>query len=243
MTSIEIKDLEKTYLTEAKQPVGLSSLSVTLPLKSFTVITGKSGSGKTTLLRLLAGLTEPTKGSIHYVEEEHSLRPFAPIKAGMVFQEPRLLPWLTVERNFAFASLGGISISKELIHHYLDLLGLEAFKNAYPHQLSGGMAQRVALGRALCAGSDILLLDEPFGALDYFTRQKLQEDMYELFKKENKTVFFVTHDLREAALLSDQVLCLKQQGPHQLFKSPIPYVERKGSPLLHQWESELASYL
>ena len=166
--SLHINGLSKLYRGEHNVLVGLHPLEATLPLQKLICIVGKSGSGKTTLLRLLSGLESPTEGTV-FVDGmntdvvQHSL--------AFVFQEPRLLPWLTVRENMAFSKYGGITVDESTINHYMKQLGLQQYGSFYPTQLSGGLAQRVALGRAFCSNKKILLMDEPFGALDYFTRQ------------------------------------------------------------------------
>lgn len=167
---------------------------------SFTCIVGRSGCGKTTLLRLLAGLEKPDSGSVALAEGKR----IAP-----VFQEPRLMPWLDVEQNITFAARHDGALSLERLPEILRLLGLEGAGKLYPSQLSGGMAQRVSLGRTLFYNPDIILMDEPFSALDYFTRSALQRTLLELYAKEKKTIVFVTHDVEEALLLADRVFIMK----------------------------------
>ncbi len=238
MAFLNFENLEKNYASPSEPILGLAPLTATIPLGSFTVITGKSGSGKTTLLHIITGLIREDRGSLSITKGDERL-PLTQtqLRAGLVFQEPRLLPWLTAKENMAFPRLGGYDITDDTITHYIKLMGLWDVRNHYPHQLSGGQAQRVALGRALCAGSQILLMDEPFASLDYFTRKRLQEEVYQIFRKEEKTVLFVTHDIHEAALLSDQVLCLRPQGPHTLLENTVPFSERSTSAATLAMES------
>lgn len=201
--TISLINLAKTYRTNDGEVVALAPTVLDIAPYSFTTVVGKSGCGKTTLLRLLSGLEGPTSGTLTFL-------PHRP-KIGFVFQEPRLMPWLTVSENIAFAALSGNApLSDEKLPALLDMLSLTAFANAYPAQLSGGMAQRTALGRTLFQNPDIILMDEPFGSLDYFTRKGLQETLLRLFKQEKKTIIFVTHDVEEALILGERVLIMKK---------------------------------
>ena len=209
MAGVELCNLSKHFLLGERIISAVQSVTTTISHGSFTVIVGKSGCGKTTLLRLLGGLEELTEGQILWTDtEKQQLLP----KIGFVFQEPRLMPWLTVYENMAF-SLDKSLLSEAvatIVNPILNQLGLESFRDAYPAQLSGGMAQRVSLGRTLCYDPDLILMDEPFGALDYFTRKKLQHEMVELFLLQKKTVIFVTHDVSEAIYLGQKILVMDE---------------------------------
>ena len=209
MAGVELCNLSKHFLLGERTISAVQSITTTISHGSFTVIVGKSGCGKTTLLRLLGGLEELTEGHILWTDiEKQQLLP----KIGFVFQEPRLMPWLTVYENMAF-SLDKSLLSEAvdtIVNPILNQLGLESFRDAYPAQLSGGMAQRVSLGRTLCYDPDLILMDEPFGALDYFTRKKLQLEMVELFLLQKKTVIFVTHDVSEAIYLGQKILVMDE---------------------------------
>ena len=198
---IKIDALTKVYSTAEIKVTALAPTTLSFADHSFTAIVGKSGCGKTTLLRLLAGLEEATNGTVSFSTKKPEI--------GFVFQEPRLMPWLTVAENIAFAIRKG-GLSTEKLPQLLDILGLSAFARSYPSELSGGMAQRTALGRTLFQNPDIILMDEPFGALDYFTRKGLQETLLDLFRLERKTIIFVTHDVEEAILLGERVLIMQK---------------------------------
>ena len=217
MQNIEIRGLGKDYQVAGSSFAALQNINAALGCGSFSVIIGKSGCGKTTLLRLLAGMETATAGSVEF--------PPAIRRVGMVFQEPRLMPWLTVRQNMAFAIQDGQPVSRveELVSHYIGVLGLEQFTDAFPPQLSGGMAQRVSLGRTLCYEPDLILMDEPFGSLDYFTRRQLQREMADLFLSQQKTVVLVTHDVSEAVLLGQSILIMDRGRITSSIEVGLPY--------------------
>lgn len=183
----------------------LENVSFEVPDQQFAVIVGPSGCGKSSLLYLTAGLSEPTEGDIH-VGGQLVDGPGA--DRGMVFQSYTLFPWLTVRQNVEFGlKRRGMPAAerREIVDHYLDEVGLRRFENNYPKQLSGGMMQRVAIARALANDPQILLMDEPFGALDSQTRMQMQQLLLRVWDHSKKTVVFVTHDIDEAILLGDRV--------------------------------------
>lgn len=205
---IEIKQLTRTFDTREGEFVALRDMDFQVRDNEFFSILGPSGCGKTTLLKMVAGLIRPTSGRI--------LIDDAPVDGpgddrAMVFQHFVLLPWAEVLTNAGFGlEMRGMSRkeARRRARPYLQQVGLERFENHYPHELSGGMRQRVGLARALAVNPDILLMDEPFGALDAQTRQLMQEDLTRLWDQEQKTVIFVTHSMDEAAYLSDRVLIM-----------------------------------
>lgn len=204
MAGVKISGLSKRFEAAGRDFLAVKDVTTEISDGSFTVIVGKSGCGKTTLLRLIAGLEDKNAGEITFNSGETQKR------VGIVFQEHRLMPWLTVRENMAFSIKDRIAPStvEATVSRHLKLLGLEDFKNAYPSQLSGGMAQRVALGRTLCFNPDIILMDEPFCALDYFTRKRLQREIVDLFLNQNKTIIFVTHDVTEAVYLGQKIIIM-----------------------------------
>ena len=183
----------------------LESISLDVENKEFSVIVGPSGCGKSSLLRLIAGLIRPSSGAI-YLDNRQVIRPGK--DRGMVFQSYTLFHWLTVRQNVEFglriANFGPIERA-EIARKFLAEVGLEGFENAYPKELSGGMMQRVALARALANDPEVLLMDEPFGALDSQTRWLMQELLLRIWESSHKTVLFITHDIDEAILLGDRV--------------------------------------
>ncbi len=185
--------------------VAVDSLDLTVHDKEFVCIVGPSGCGKSTLLRIIAGLTRPTTGEV-VLDGIQVSGPGA--DRGMVFQSYTLFPWLTVEGNVEFGPrLRGQppELCTRIAKRYIDLVGLSGFEHSYPKELSGGMMQRAAIARALANDPEILLMDEPFGALDAQTRTLMQELLLSVWEQTHKTVLFVTHDIEEAVLLADRV--------------------------------------
>ena len=183
----------------------LENISLEVADQEFSVIVGPSGCGKTSLLRLVAGLIEPTEGAI-WLDAERVTGPGR--DRGMVFQAYTLFPWLTVQQNVEFGlKLRGVAAveRQQIARKYLAQVGLDGFEQHYPRQLSGGMMQRVALARALANDPAVLLMDEPFGALDSQTRSLMQELLLDIWQQSNKTVLFITHDVDESILLGDRV--------------------------------------
>lgn len=214
--AIELKGIRKTFVLSddknAQRVLALDGIDLTINLGEFLTIIGPSGCGKTTLLRIMASLTEPDEGEV-IVTGETVTEPG--INRAMVFQTFGLFPWKTVIDNVMFpltVRKFPVAQAREIAMAQIEQVGLEKFTNAFPHQLSGGMQQRVGLARALSTGADILLMDEPFGAIDAQTRELMQEELMRIWQDEQKTVVFITHDLDEAVLLADRVL-LMSRGP------------------------------
>ena len=208
---VSIRDLSKSFAINGRRLSVLKGLNLDIRSGECLVIVGASGSGKTTLLRVLAGLEVADGGRVlidgkpvHGVGSDRAV----------IFQEPRLLPWLTVLGNVAF----GLEVrgeqrarAEERARDYIGLVGLSDFTDAYPRQLSGGMAQRVGIARALTVQPEILLLDEPLGALDAMTKITMQEELSRIWRDEKVTMILVTHDLEEAVYLADRVLILSKE--------------------------------
>jgi sulfonate transport system ATP-binding protein len=201
-----ITHLSKTFDTCNKRIDALKDINLTVPSGSFVTIVGKSGCGKTTLLKILCGLLNNNEGSIKLTDTNNNENN----KISIVFQEPRLMQWLTVEENMAFSLINckDKDYVNEKVTTYLKLLGLYNFRKAYPSQLSGGMAQRTSLGRTLCYDPQVILMDEPLGALDAFNRKKLQNELINIFLKTGKTIIFVTHDIEEAIYLGQKIVVM-----------------------------------
>jgi NitT/TauT family transport system ATP-binding protein len=202
--------------------------SLSIPRNEFVVFLGPSGCGKTTLMRMAGGLDEPSSGVVTLLGEVIS-KPDR--RRGMVSQSYSSFPWLTVAENISFGMRYRNDLSaaekRERRDHYLALVGLSDFADAYPGHVSGGMRQRVAIARTLAAGSEVLLMDEPFGALDAQRREKLQVGLRQLHKTDAKTVIFVTHDVEEAAFLADRVIIFSRRPARVL--SDVSVTERFGS--------------
>jgi NitT/TauT family transport system ATP-binding protein len=199
--------LSKSYMSRNGEVTALQDVDITVREEEFVCIVGPSGCGKTTLLKIIAGLIEPTSGEIRYAhgEQDGSLR------SAMVFQEQGLFPWMTVQDNVAFGleTQGMNQKDRRLMaNDFLTKVGLGGFIHNYPHELSGGMRQRVAILRAFLANPHILLMDEPFGALDSQTRLVMQEELLRIWRDHRKTVIYVTHDIEEAILLGDRLLVM-----------------------------------
>lgn len=184
----------------------LAEVNLTIQPGEFVSIVGTSGCGKSTILRLIAGLIRPTTGEIRL-----GGKPIdgAGPDRGMVFQKATLFPWLTVEKNVSFSLRMQKKQDKELVEHMLKMVGLEDFRKDYPHQLSGGMAQRVALVRSLINHPDILLLDEPLGALDAFTRMNMQDEILNIWSQRKQLALMVTHSIDEAVYMGTRVLVME----------------------------------
>ncbi len=214
-TEIEIKNLGVSFPDKngSAPVVALQNINLEIKQGEFISLLGPSGCGKTTLLRTIADLQQPTSGSIS-VRGQSPREIRLQKKYGIVFQNPVLYDWRTVRRNVCMPmELMGIPKKDRTarVTKMLELVGLMEFGKKYPHELSGGMQQRVGIARALAIKPEILLMDEPFSALDEFTKEKLHEDLLRIWKKTNKTILFVTHNIQEAVFLSDRVVVL---SPH-----------------------------
>lgn len=192
---------------DAADVVALSGIDLAIKAGEFVSLIGPSGCGKSTLLRLIAGLNGADEGKL-YIDNEEINRPS--YERGLVFQNPMLFPWLNVHDNVAFGLKARkvYKQSKEEVAKFIELVGLSAFHKSYPHQLSGGMAQRASLARALVNHPKVLLLDEPLGALDAFTRMNMQDELIRIWQERQTTMIMVTHDVDEAIYLSDRIIVM-----------------------------------
>jgi len=242
---LDIAAVSKTFRSGAGEIHALSGASLTIEQGEFICLIGASGCGKSTLLRLIGGFETPTAGSVKMWD--------APITGprpdrGMVFQDYALFPWLTVRGNIAFGPKARGLHRKEVraaTDHFIELVGLARFADAYPHQLSGGMRQRVAIARVLANDAQLILMDEPFGALDAMTRERLQEELLELWQRTKLTVIFVTHAIEEAILLADRVVVMTP-GPGRIQSDnhvALPRPRDVASPEFNAIRRELSQLL
>src|SRR5947208_12877604 len=209
-SSLRVRRASKYFAAINGAAVGglaLDKVSLFVSAGELVSVVGPSGCGKSTLLRLIAGLSLATEGEL-LVGDEPITAPSA--ERGLVFQDPNLFPWLTVRRNIeaGLVARGVLKEKRGLVDEFMRLVGLGAFSSAYPHHLSGGMSQRVALARALINHPKVLLLDEPLGALDAFTRMRMQDEVLRLWENRRTTMFLVTHDIDEAIYMSDRILVM-----------------------------------
>ena len=228
--TLEVKGLNKHFDTPQGQITALKDINFKVHRREFVCVIGPSGCGKSTLIRILAGLEQQTSGQMLLNGQEVSGP--SPDR-GMVFQGYTLFPWLSVKRNVMFGLLEAGHSKKNAEQEamqWIDLVGLTRFAESYPHQLSGGMKQRVAIARALANQPKILLMDEPFGALDAQTRAKMQSYLMEIWKNIDITVLFITHDLDEAVYLADRILVLKANPGEvdELIEVPVPQPRHPG---------------
>ncbi len=230
------EQISHTYTGASGDVLALDDVTLHLARESFVCLVGPSGCGKSTLLRILAGLLTPTTGTI-MLDNQPITQPQRRI--GIVFQKANLMPWRTVYGNLELPlELAGLPTAerRQRTTAMLELTGLDGFADAYPAELSGGMAQRVAIGRALIHYPEVLLLDEPFGALDALTREQMSEELLRIWLKYRKTVFMVTHSIPEAVLLADRVLVMSPRPGALIADVTIPLPRPRSLDLLHQPE-------
>jgi len=211
--ALRVQEIRKSFAVPdapGTRRLVLDGISFSIAAGDLVSLVGPSGCGKSTLLRLIAGLDFPDAGEL-LVGEEKILGPSA--ERGLVFQDPNLFPWLTVRRNIeaGLVARGVLHEKRNEVDEFMRLVGLEAFGNSYPHHLSGGMSQRVALARALINHPKVLLLDEPLGALDAFTRMRMQDEVLRLWQNRRTTMLLVTHDIDEAIYMSDRIMIMTQR--------------------------------
>ncbi|HSB96121.1 MAG TPA: ABC transporter ATP-binding protein [Spongiibacteraceae bacterium] len=241
---LTITALSKHYALEGETRPVLRNIDLRIQPGEFVAIVGPSGCGKSTLLRLVAGLDNDYDGAI---ELDGRRITGTSLDRGIVFQDHRLLPWLTVEKNIELALLNSAvpqSTKRKLIAEFIALVNLQGFEKAYPHQLSGGMAQRAAIARALVNTPKILLLDEPLGALDALTRVYLQQELQRIWSEQRSTMIMVTHDVEEAIYLGDRIVVMDSDGTiSRVISVPLPHPRDRAAPLLARLKDEILSEL
>ena len=225
MTKLKIDNVVKEYVGNKGKTVALNGVSLDIKENEFICVVGPSGCGKSTLLNIIGGLLEPTSGAVYLDGKKIE---GTGVERGVVFQGYALFPWRTVLKNVMF----GLEMKRmpkaqaeEIAKKYIKAVGLEGFEHAYPKELSGGMRQRVAIARAYAADPEVLLLDEPFGALDAQTRVQLQSELLNTWEHEKKTCFFITHDVDEAIILAQRVIIMSARPGRikRIVDIDIPY--------------------
>lgn len=243
---VHIENVKKTYEERSGEVVALNGVNLDIMENEFITVVGPSGCGKSTILNIIAGLLEPTSGKvICNGVEVHGTGP----DRGVVFQQYALFPWLTVKKNVLFPlQMKGIKGKEadEIAMKYIKMVDLEKFCDHYPKELSGGMKQRVAIARAYAANPEVLLMDEPFGALDAQTRTQLQQELLDTWEKERKTCFFITHDVDEALILGQRVVIMSARPGRikDIVDVDIPYPrdqETKMSPRFLELKNQIWS--
>ena len=230
--TLSISHLHKHFDVKGKTLPVLEDVSLSIAPGEFVSIVGASGCGKSTLLRLVVGLEDEYRGEIR-LDGQRVVG--TSLQRGIVFQEHRLFPWLTVSQNIALALINS-KLSEgdkfRTVQSHIALVGLQGFEGAYPYQLSGGMSQRVAIARALVTRPEILLLDEPFGALDALTRAHLQQELQRIWQAEGITMILVTHDVEEAVFLGDRVVVMEPRPGriHRIVPVDLPHPRDRASP-------------
>lgn len=249
---ISIEEVSKVFQGRVGPVVALDQIKLDIYSQEFITVVGPSGCGKTTLLNILAGLEEASSGQA--VMDGEVITGPSPTR-GVIFQQYALFPWMTVQQNVEFGPVLKRLPAEErrrLAEHYLNLVGLNDFRQAYPKELSGGMKQRTAIARAYAANPEVLLMDEPFGAVDAQTRSMLQEELMATWSREKKTVFFITHDVEEAIYLGSRILVMSARPGkiREIIPNNIPYprsyevkfTEEFGRLKQHIWELVYEDY-
>jgi ABC-type nitrate/sulfonate/bicarbonate transport system ATPase subunit len=233
-SSLRVVEVSKSFPNAEnsdERTLALENASLEIAAGELVCLLGPSGCGKSTLLRLIAGLDLPTSGEL-WVGDELISEPSA--ERGLVFQDPNLFPWLTVRRNIqsGLVARGILQQKKHEVDEFMRLVGLDGFAKAYPHHLSGGMAQRAALARALINHPKVLLLDEPLGALDAFTRMRMQDEVLRLWQARGTTMLFVTHDIDEAIYMSDRIVLMTPRPGRieRIIPVTLPRPRQRNSP-------------
>lgn len=244
---IAIDNLRKEFHTKGRLFTALDGISIDIEAGTFFVIVGPSGCGKTTLLRILGGLEQPTSGSTSITQ----CVPGKPVNS-MVFQGDSIFPWMTVWDNAAYGlKLRGVpkGAIKEVVDHYLDRTHLTKFANAYPHQLSGGMRQRVSIARAFANDPEVLLMDEPFSALDEQNKTILHQELLRIWEEHKKTVVFITHSVDEAVTLGDKIMVMTAHPGRSKVVVDVPFdrprsvLELRSTPLYGEFVYSIWGFL
>lgn len=242
MPKIEVKNINKIYTdSDGNEIHALQDINLTINDGEFVCIVGPSGCGKSTLLEIVAGLLEATSGEI-LLDGERVNGTSRDI--GVVFQDPSLFPWRIVEKNIAFG-MEIAKIPKEIqakrLEKYINLVNLKGFEHKYPSQLSGGMRQRVGIARALAMEPKVILMDEPFSAVDHLTRCTLQEELIQIWEREEKNILFVTHDINEAVFLANRIILLSPRPGkiQKIYDIPYPHRRNRNSKELVEIASQI----
>jgi ABC-type nitrate/sulfonate/bicarbonate transport system ATPase subunit len=233
--TILIREVSKTYESSKGSVAALRHVSLSVAQNEFVSVIGPTGCGKTTLLNVVAGLVEPDEG--HVLVAGRPIDGPAPDRVAIVFQNFALLPWETALGNVLFALHGRGLARAEMLARARDALsrvGLEGFESRHPHELSGGMQQRVGLARALAVSTEVLLMDEPFGSVDAQTRRVLQEDLLRICQEQHKTVLFITHAMDEAVYLSDRVVVMKSRPARVHDILDVPFARPRDADLVQR---------
>lgn len=250
---LKIDNVKKIYNSRNGEMIALNGVSLDIYENEFICVVGPSGCGKSTLLNIIAGLLEPSSGSVYCDGKEVK---GTGTERGVVFQQYALFPWMTVKKNVMFGlGLQGIKgkEAEEIAMKYIKMVQLEDFLDHYPKELSGGMKQRVAIARAYAVNPSVLLMDEPFGALDAQTRTQLQSELLETWEKEQKTCFFITHDVDEAIILAQKVIIMSARPGRikEIVDVNIPYPRTQETKMAseflelknHIWSQVYQEYL
>ena len=241
---VQIKDVKKIYEGRNGQTVALNGANLDIYDNEFICVVGPSGCGKSTLLNIIAGLLEPTSGTVSL---DGKVIEGTGVERGVVFQQYALFPWRTVLKNVMFPlemKKTPKAEAEAIARKYIKAVGLEGFEHSYPKELSGGMKQRVAIARAYAVNPSLLLMDEPFGALDAQTRTQLQTELLKTWEEEKKTCFFITHDVEEAILLASRVVVMSARPGRikEVIDIDIPYPRDQESKMLPRF-TELKNYI
>ncbi|MDO5718927.1 MAG: ABC transporter ATP-binding protein [Tissierellia bacterium] len=234
---LRIDNVVKKFPTRQGEITALNGVTLDIKENEFICVVGPSGCGKSTLLNIIAGLEKPTSGKV-FIHGDEVTGPGR--ERGVVFQQYALFPWLTVRQNVEFG-LDLANVSKEekkrISDHYLKMVDLEAFADSYPKELSGGMKQRTAIARAYAVNPEVLLMDEPFGALDAQTRTQLQTELLTTWEQEQKTCFFITHDVEEAVILGQKVIIMSARPGRikEIIDIDIPYPRTQETKLSEEF--------